>query len=330
MLRKKINSHKLLQGASPTLSYEVLRRVRTQANELLAGSDPQTSTFLRNLCALSHKEIFDLYALYGEEGLFNLSLLMYSKDFDWFYPLIVFDLECESRTQETYLSLDNAAISVHPKVKTFQTNVFRPALARKIFRPGTHHGFICYGLAGPRILVSHPFQGNAKEIETYDIYRNSADVVLRLMERGYRGTFLFLDYLAGLNEEIEGVPAWSLWFSFLATQADLVVYIKEYEGDFGYAQQLELAYVSDYTQKKIEEIPSTALTWAKKEVTQAKEIIYMGENGPLTKEEFYAFEASFAKPFIEEFVHPDIPLEPFIQVTEEGEVHLFPLDFDLY
>lgn len=224
MLRKKINSHKLLQGASPTLSYEVLRRVRTQANELLAGSDPQTSTFLRNLCALSHKEIFDLYALYGEEGLFNLSLLMYSEDFDWFYPLIVFDLKSESRTEETYLSLDNAAISVHPKVKTFQTNVFRPALARKIFRPGTHHGFICYGLAGPRILVSHPFQGNAKEIETYDIYRNSADVVLRLMERGYRGTFLFLDYLAGLNEEIEGVPAWSLWFSFLATQADLVVY----------------------------------------------------------------------------------------------------------
>lgn len=330
MLRKKIKTHKLLRGVPPTLSYEALKRVRTHANGLLAGADPETSTFLRNLCVLSHQEIFDLYARYGEEGLFNLSILLYSKDFEWFYPLIAFDLKGERRTEETHLWLDNAAISVHPKVKTFQTNVFKPALAQKIFQPGTHHGFVCYGLEGPRILVSHPFRGNTKEIETYDIYRNSADVVLRLMERGYRGTFLFLDYLAGLNEEIEGIPAWALWFSFVATQADLVVYIKEYEGDFGYAQQLELTYVSDYTQKKIEEIPSAALSWAKKAVTQAKEIIYIGENGPLTKEEFYAFEASFAKPFMEEFIHPDLPLEPFIQVTEEGEIQLFPLDFDLY
>jgi hypothetical protein len=87
-----------------------------------------------------------------------------------------------------------------------------------------------YGLGGPRILVSHPFQGRTEDI--YDLYANSIDVVTSLCLRGYRGTFHLLDYLPGLNPEIEGVPAWALWFSIIAAHSDLIIFVKEFEGDF--------------------------------------------------------------------------------------------------
>lgn len=47
------------------------------------------------------------------------------------------------------------------------------SLSRKLYRAGRHHGSLVYGLSGPRILVSHPFQGQE------DVYAKPASRTTR-------------------------------------------------------------------------------------------------------------------------------------------------------
>lgn len=184
----------------------------------------------------------------------------------------------------------------------FLWNLVQPSLSRKLYRAGRHHGSVVYGLGGPRILVSHPYRGI--DGEAYDLYNNSIDVVSSLHMRGFYGTFHFLDYLPGLNYDIEGVNAWLLWFSLIAGHSDLVLYIKEYEGDFGASQQEEIELTLDRVQKKIVEIPHDELKWVKESPEVADmPVLYVGQDGMMTQEEWYATEADHAAPLVTELLN---------------------------
>ena len=184
-----------------------------------------------------------------------------------------------------------------------------------------------YGIGGPRILVSHPFQGINGEV--YQVYDNSVDVVTSLMKRGYFGTFLFLDNLPGLNVEVEGVPAWLLWFSIIATHSDLVVFVKEYDEDFGLSQKREIDFTPDRVQKKIVEIPYEELTWATKPDLGDVDL-YIGRDGMMTREEFNKEDANDVAPLIEQYASPDVPKDRLIVIDESDNLTQYPLDYPVY
>ena len=57
--------------------------------------------------------------------------------------------------------------------------------------------------------------------------------------------------------DVDGVPAWLIWFSVIAAHSDIVLFVKEYEEDFGLAQQREIEFTPDRIQKKVIEILQT-------------------------------------------------------------------------
>jgi hypothetical protein len=223
------------------------------------------------------------------------------------------------------LACDNDRLPQSDRLTEFNSTVLQPSLARKLYNPGRHPGYLVYGLGGPKILVSHPFRGAKGEL--YDIYGNSLDVVTSLMMRGYRGTFLFFDYLPGLNFEMEGVPAWLLWFSLVAGHSDLVVFVK-YGGEFGRSQEFEAEFTPNRVQKKIVEIPDGELQWAEEHEFREIDFYAAGEAGS-TKEDFYRVEAEHAKPFLDGYVHPGVP-DALIRIDESGQAMQFPLDYPMY
>jgi hypothetical protein len=261
-----------------------------------------------------------------------LSMAHERKEFEHFIePLewIVAIEEMAKRQKPEALSYDNHTLRQSSKVAKLNTNVLQPSFSRKLYRAGRHHGSLVYGLGGPRILVSHPFQGRTEDI--YDLYSNSIDVVTSLCLRGYRGTFHLLDYLPGLNPEIEGVPAWALWFSVIAAHSDLIIFVKEYEGDFRWAQQLEIEMTPDSVRKKVVSIPHDELKWAKKaDVPAGHKSIYVGESGLMNEQDWLQMEAEHAMPFIQNYVRPGFPKDRLIVINESGGATEYPLDYPAY
>lgn len=323
-LRIKINT--LLRGNEKSLSLGEILLLRSV--HLLGRAVGQS----QNLAALPEKFFRDVEAVYGGTALFKLGFLASAHtqdDFNHFIAPLAAGLDVmRSATTETELRCDNDTLRQGRDLARFNSNVLQPSLSRKLFNPGRHHGYLVYGLGGPRILVSHPFQGSRGE--TYDIYNNSVDVVTSLMNRGYFGTFLFLDNLTGLNAEVNGAPAWVLWFSMIAAHADLVVFVKEYEGDFGKSQRLEIAFTPDRVQKKIVAIPHSELTWATLPEEDPEAYLYIGTDRALTREEWYAEEAKHAMPFVEGYAQLEFPKDRIICISEVPEMTQYPLDYPAY
>lgn len=287
-----------------------------------------------NLAKVSEHEIEQVHQLWGEPGLLQLLILAMSLDaheFEHFYGLTRDTLQLGRLVDDgkvRRIGYDNASLPADRRLNKFTSNVLNPSLSRKLYRAGRHHGSLVYGLGGPRILVSHPFQGIDGDI--YDVYANSTDVVTSLNLRGYHGTFHFLDYVGGLDYELAGFPAWAIWFSVIATHSDLVLFIKEFEGEFGTSQQLEISVTPDRVRKKIVEIPHNELVWAKKpESTRGSNSLYVTEKGFVSKEEWNHIERSHAEPFVTSYVEGGFPSDRLI-VLRDDRVEEYPLDFPLY
>ena len=84
-------------------------------------------------------------------------------------------------------------------------------------------------------------------------------------------------------------------------------------------------------QKVIVPIPRSELKWAKQTTDHADaEMIYVGEHGAMTKEDWYAMEAQHALPFIENYVGAGFPRDRLFQIAEDGTVTQYPLDYRRY
>ncbi len=287
-----------------------------------------------NLAAVTDWEIEQVHERWGEPGLLQLMILATSltaREFEHFFGLTRGLLRLGNLVDggnQRAIGYDNASLPSEASTHAFNTNVLNPSLSRKLYRAGRHHGSLVYGLGGPRILVSHPFQGIDGDI--YDVYANSIDVVTSLNMRGYHGTFHFMDYVGGLDYELGRFPAWAIWFAVIATHSDLVLFVKEFEGDFGASQQIEIAVTPDRVRKKIVEIPHNELSWAKKPAsTDGLERMYVTEAGLVSEEEWKASEASHAEPFITQYVDGGFPSDRLI-VIRDGRVDEYPLDFPVY
>ncbi len=116
------------------------------------------------------------------------------------------------------LEPDNSSLPADSVIGRFAHNVLNPSLSRKLYNPGCQQGYVVYGLLRPRVLVSVPFKGATEYL--YDVFSNSLDVATGLNIRGYFGTFLMFDCVHGLNQEVDGIPAWLIFFSLIAAHSD--------------------------------------------------------------------------------------------------------------
>jgi hypothetical protein len=210
----------LLHSSPAGVSLEKVKALKMLAQ--LGRDLPQEKKASLNMSEVQDSEIEEIHRRWGEHGLLQLSMLAMAHEegeFRHFWGLARDSLRLESlvgQGRTRTIEYDNVRLPQDERLKAFNTHVLHPTLSRKLYRAGRHHGSLVYGLGGPRILVSHPFLGIEEDI--YDVFANSLDVVTSLGLRGYHGTFHFLDYVGGLNQEIEGFPAWALWFS--ATVSD--------------------------------------------------------------------------------------------------------------
>ncbi len=323
-----IKRNVLLQGGEPILSLSDAHALKTVLHAQSAV-DPRTADLASVLSCIE-----DVHSLYGESGLFRLLVLASttSTDFQHFFEVIVGILVLEKLSTpdaQHELECDNERLLQGEDLRNFNSHVVMPSFSRKLYNPGRHNGYLVYGLGGPRILVSHPFRGASGEL--YDVYGNSVDVATSLITRGYHGSFLFLDNMPGLNREIRGVPRWLLWFSMIAAHSDLVVFTRGDEG-FGRAQQREIEYTPDRVQKKIVDIPSRELKWAKQHDPDDPDAwSYFGPHGKLTREEYLDFEAEHSNPFLDHYVRALPPCDGLLRLdAESGELTRYPHDYPLY
>ena len=232
------------------------------------------------------------------------------------------------------LKLDNKILHQHDDVSYYNSHLLYPSLSNEIYSPGKKGGYIVYGISGPKILVSHPFRSINSQTEMYDIYHDSGEIVKSLWSRGYFGRFLFLDYLGGLNFSIDSIPAWVIWFSFIASQSDLVLFIKLDEMEFGNSQQLEVGFTPDRVQKKVVGIPQDELKYSTDEIFKKDYglILYRGEKGlGITKEEWYDREMQQSKPFIDLYLDPaQPPNDRLVRIDKDGSINEYPINYPLY
>jgi hypothetical protein len=224
---------------------------------------------------------------------------------------------------------DNDILVQGSRIADFNWNVIQPSWSRKLFNPGRHDGSLVYGIDGPRILISHPFQGLTGHDTgvVYDMYMNCADVWSSLVIRGYHGSFLFCDCMDGLNFDVHGIPGWAVWFSLVACQSDLVVFVRV-DGTFSASQQLEISLTPDRVQKKIVDLPKGELRWATGG-PKFDEMWHIDERGRISPDEAFAKEREHALPFIENYWR-SFPDDRLVIVGTEGEVEFLSLDTDLY
>jgi hypothetical protein len=329
--------------------FHLLKRIKT--NCVLGGSENETplenllqlSEFAKfayeqgeldnNLRLLNEGLIRAVHHRYGGHGLTNLIVLAMGHD-EWEFNHFINYLRISLALQEATpgsesVELDNDRLPAKRALLFFNTTYFQTTLARPLYAAGRHPGSLVYGVSGPRILVSHPFQGITGDI--YNMYDNTSDVVAALMYRGYHGRFHFLDYMSGLDGEIRGVPRWALWFSIVAQHSDLVLFVRRFEGAFGSAQLLESHVVPDWVPKKIVEISVTELQNAETPKLDLSTIRkYYAENGPVSKDEWDASQREYSRPFLDTWVRGNIPRDRFVHMRESGTIEEYPLDFQLF
>lgn len=308
----RIRTNRLLEGAENTATLE-----QAMAGILLAHEP------------VSLDEIVKVHDAYGEGGLYRFIYLAGTHKGDEYerFRAVIWALIVIAGLPEMEPSLDNDVLPQGDALDRFNHNVLLPSFARKLYNPGRHPGYLVYGLGGPKILVSHPFAGGKGE---YAVYVNSGEVMKNLMLQGYSGTFLLLDNLRGLNREIDGVPSWLLWFSLIAAHSDVVLFLRERNGDFTDAQRQEIAFTPDRVQKKVVEIDE--LTWAEEAAPDhgPLPITYLGTSGLMSEAEWLAEEAKHAGPMIDHYAAPGLPRDRLVRIAEGGERTAFPLDYPIY
>ncbi|MFI1155872.1 hypothetical protein [Streptomyces sioyaensis] len=331
----KVKSNVLLRGTEHTLPLNMATLLRRVAE----SAETPKGKMIPNLRHVTERQLNRVFSMYGPEGLYRLLFMATTNptgEFLHFFRIMALEL---SPVTDTLLRLtskrqggsgfkwDNGELPEGDDLAKISSNLLQPSLSRKLYNPGTHRGYVTYGLGGPRMLISHPFQGINGEV--YGVYENSSDVATSLLARGYRGSFLFLDYLPGLNYDMMGIPAWAVWFSIIAAHSDAVLFIKEYDGEFEEAQKLEIALTPNRVQKKIVEIPEGELTWAAKPEVGEIDYYVLG-TGNSSKEAWYEMEAEHAKPLVEAYMSTDTPRDRLIRMDESGDVTYFPLNFPIY
>jgi len=347
MITKPLNipRNKLIQGGERELRLEDAVNLFDAFNILKNSTsiEEENVHFVNNITSVSKEDLNRVHNEYGNKGLYRLIFLAKTntiEEFKHFYSLIRDNLiflefikkseVSELLPESQSLVFDNPPIETSPNIDNFYHNVVNPESSKKIFNPGTRPGYVVYGLGGPRILVSHPFKGKGKS--TYAVYENSLDVVTSLNSRGYFGTFLFLDNIPGLEYEVNGVPAWLAWFSYAASQSDLVLYVKEHDGEFGESQRMEMEFTPNRVNKKIVEIPSEELRWAKKAEDDLPLINIGPDGGIIGDEEFERLVAdqTHASTFIEAYVNAGFPKDRMIRIMEDGSIEEYEKDFAGY
>jgi hypothetical protein len=286
-----------------------------------------------NLRFLSEEVVSGVHRRYGGHGLTNLIVLAMGHEqweFTHFLDYLKVSLMLQNATEERVpLELDNKRLPARRSLLFFNTTYFQTSLARPLFAAGRHPGSLVYGVTGPRILISHPFQGIAGAI--YNMYDNASDLVAALTYRGYHGRFHFLDYMSGLDGEINGVPRWAIWFSIIAQHADLVIFVKRFDGELGPAQLLESTVIPDWVLKKIEEVPIQGMQNAETpKVDPNAKREYATEKGVVSKEELDSLQRQYSAPFIDVWVKGNIPRDRFVHMGESGIVDEYPLDYPLF
>jgi hypothetical protein len=327
----RIKTNNLLAGAGPTVSLDealaLVRGIGIVPASVAAG--------VGNLSSISEDQLERVHSLYGDGGLFRLIYLATSHErpeFEHFWHFITFgSLGPFARLQPAVdIELDNDVLHHGDSLASFNWNVLQPSLSRKLYNPGRHPGYLVYGIGGPKILVSHPFIGASGEV--YGAFENASDVVSTLMLDGYYdGSFLLLDNLIGLNYDVRGVPAWLWWFAIIAMHSDLVLFVRETGSEFSDAQRKEIDFTPNHVQTKIVEIGK--LQWAAQEAGQSyqeAEVIYVGPEGRLTRDEVRTIEREHAAPLIESYTEGGFPRDRFLRLGEEGHLTEFPLSYPIY
>jgi hypothetical protein len=229
---------------------------------------------------------------------------------------------------EVPLIPDNERLPECADLGRFTANLLQPSLSRKMYQPGRKHGYLVYGLGGPRILVSHPFRGSTSAL--YDMYTNASDVYTSLALAGYTGSFLFLDLLPGLNAEVHGLPGWLLWFSKIAVHSDLVLFVTEGDGGLSPSQILESRYTPDRVLKKVVNFPAGEFRWAEQIPDLPVEWI-IGADGKLVEPaDDLAFEAEYSRPFVDGYLRTGIPADGLVRLDEDGSFVVYPPGYPVY
>lgn len=320
--------NRLLRGGEPELSVDDLRRLIAAARD-----QAQSGGRRPNVASLGEDVVADVHARHGPAGLFDLFLLAHAntaEEFTHVYDVLA-DLVRIRRASGVEprprpLVRQDDELPRGADVERFAWNVLMPSFARKVFHPGRHEGFVVYGVGGPRILVSHPFRGRRGDL--YDVYGNSVDVVTSLLTRGFDGSFLFLDYLAGLDREVHGHPAWLLWFSRIAAHADLVLFVGDERQGLGPAQRSEAAFTPAWIPRHVVLLPSDELRWAKvaDEVGDAPTIHIAPGVGIVSAEEYERLSAAVPLGFVESYARGAIPADRLVFCKEGGGVAEHALD----
>jgi hypothetical protein len=325
---KQIKTNRVLGGSENETPLEVLIQLSEVAR--LAHERGELDS---NLRFLSEELIWSVHRRYGGHGLTNLIVLAMGHDqweFTHFIDYLKVSLMLQDTTKESApIELDNNRLPAKRSLLFFNTTYFQTTIARPLYAAGRHPGALVYGVSGPRILVSHPFQGIVGDI--YNMYDNASDLITALTYRGYHGRFHFLDCMSGLDDEINGVPRWAIWFSIIAQHSDLVIFAKRFDGDFGSAQALESHVTPDWVPKKIVEIPIAEIQNAETpKIDPEVNRVYATEKGVVSKVEWDSLQRQYSAPFIDAWVQGNIPRDRFVYMRESGAITEYPLDFPLF
>jgi hypothetical protein len=329
--------------------FHKLKQIKT--NHVLSGSANETplenllqlSEFARfayeqgeldnNLRHLNEGFIRAVHHRYGGHGLTNLIVLAMGHDqweFSHFidYLRVSLSLQASAPGIES-VELDNHRLPANKSFHFYNTTYFQTTLARPLYAAGRHPGWLVYGVSGPRILVSHPFQGITGDV--YNMYDNTSDIVAALTYRGYHGRFLFLDYMSGLDGEVNGIPRWALWFSIIAQHSDLVIFVRRFKGDFGPAQIIESQVIPDWVPKKIVQFLVTEFQNAKTpKLDPHMKREYCTEKGLVSKDEWDALQREHTQPHLDFWIRGSIPKDRFVHMQESGRVAEYPLNYELF
>lgn len=325
---KQIKINSVLGGSGNETPLENLLKLSE-----FARSAHEEGKLDNNLRFLNEGFIRSVHRRYGGHGLTNLIVLAMGHEeweFSHFIDCVRVSLALQDSGQESVpIELDNERLPANQSLLFFNTTFFQTTLARPLYAAGRRPGALTYGVSGPRILVSHPFQGITSDI--YNMYDNASDIVAALTYRGYHGRFHFLDYMSGLDGEIRGVPRWAIWFSIIAQHSDLVIFVKRFEDDFGPAQLLESQVIPDWVPKIIVDIMISEIQNAetpKLDPKSGRE--YCTEEGPVSKDEWDAEQRKHSAPFLDAWTRGNIPKDRFVHMNESGRIVEYPLDYPLF
>lgn len=309
--------------------------VYIRRNVLLRGADKTMSideAKVMTLMLADDELLAQFRERFGEAGLYRIIMMMYTQqaNFQLFFDFIRAQLSVRSSAEphEPALRCDNAVLPQGPEADAFSLHLLQPSLARKLYHPGVHHGFVVWGLGGPDMMVSHPFRG--VEGATYGIGEATAGIAEHLMANGYVGSYLFFDLLPGLSFEVRGQPAWLVWFGIVAAHSDVVLFVREQGSDFTDMQKLEIRFTPDRVQKKIIEVPPGVLSAYTPDPISASQIIYATGTPDSSKEKFEELEAEFAGPLVRSYASLDLPRQRLVRLDEHGQATHYPMNYPLY